>query len=236
MTLAYHVLNHLWQSTLFAAVVGLLTLALRTNHARQRHWLWLAASVKFLIPFSLLVGIGNHLGGTAARPVTLPGLYFAMEEVSQPFSQPGSPVSLIAAPTSLLPVLLLGVWFCGCAAVLFYWWMRWRRVSTAVRAALPLRDGRELEVLRRRERIAEIEKQIDLVSSSSPLEPGVFGIRRPVLVLPAGISDRLSDAQLEAILAHELCHVRRRDNLLRFTWASRPCSGFIPWCGGWERD
>jgi uncharacterized protein (TIGR03435 family) len=34
-----------------------------------------------------------------------------------------------------------------------------------------------------------------------------------VLWLPAGIGDRLEDAELEAILAHELCHIRRRDNL-----------------------
>jgi bla regulator protein BlaR1 len=41
----------------------------------------------------------------------------------------------------------------------------------------------------------------------------VFGILRPVLLWPAGISERLVDAQLEAILAHEMSHVRRRDNL-----------------------
>jgi beta-lactamase regulating signal transducer with metallopeptidase domain len=44
-------------------------------------------------------------------------------------------------------------------------------------------------------------------------EPGVFGVRRPVLLLPAGITDRLTPPQLKAIVAHELCHVRRRDNL-----------------------
>src|SRR5437870_7751474 len=53
--------NHLWQSTLFAITVGLLTLILRKNQARARYWLWLAASVKFLIPFSVLVGMGSHL-------------------------------------------------------------------------------------------------------------------------------------------------------------------------------
>ncbi len=41
----------------------------------------------------------------------------------------------------------------------------------------------------------------------------MFGIFRPVLLLPEGITERLTAAQLEAILAHELCHVRRRDNL-----------------------
>jgi bla regulator protein BlaR1 len=52
-----------------------------------------------------------------------------------------------------------------------------------------------------------------LVSSTAKLEPGVFGIFRPALWLPAGIADRLNDAELEAVLAHELCHARRRDNL-----------------------
>jgi uncharacterized protein (TIGR03435 family) len=33
------------------------------------------------------------------------------------------------------------------------------------------------------------------------------------LLLPEGIGERLNPAQLDAILAHELCHVRRRDNL-----------------------
>ena len=47
--------NHLWQTTVFAAVVWLTTLFLRRNQARVRYGLWLAASVKFLIPFSLLV-------------------------------------------------------------------------------------------------------------------------------------------------------------------------------------
>ena len=37
--------NHLWQSTIFAGVAGLLTLGLRKDHARVRYWLWFAASL-----------------------------------------------------------------------------------------------------------------------------------------------------------------------------------------------
>ena len=51
------VANHLWRSTLFAATAGLLSLALRKQRAQVRYGLWLAASVKFLIPFALLVSI-----------------------------------------------------------------------------------------------------------------------------------------------------------------------------------
>jgi len=51
------------------------------------------------------------------------------------------------------------------------------------------------------------------MTSATFLEPGVFGIRPPVLLLPDGITRHLTPPQLEAIVTHELCHVRRRDNL-----------------------
>jgi bla regulator protein BlaR1 len=51
--------NHLWQSTLFLGIVALLALLMRKNQARIRYWLWMAASAKFLIPFSLLISLGS---------------------------------------------------------------------------------------------------------------------------------------------------------------------------------
>jgi bla regulator protein BlaR1 len=212
--------NHLWQSTLFALAAALLTLILRKNHARARYWLWLAASVKFLIPFSLLAGLGSHLAWSHGSAGTNDGLYFAMEEVSQPFTQPAMSMISRATPSTvfsslmrLLPSLLAAVWLCGFLVVVFAWYMRWRRISAAVRDARPLREGREVETLRRLERIAGRRKRIELLLSQTSLEPGIFGIARPVLVWPKGISERLEDAHLEVILAHELWHVRRRDNL-----------------------
>ena len=58
-----------------------------------------------------------------------------------------------------------------------------------------------------------IQKPINMRLSRASLEPGIFGILRPVLVWPQGITVQLDDPHLEAILAHELMHVRRRDNL-----------------------
>ena len=53
--------NHLWQSTLFAVLVASLTLAFKKNQARIRHRLWLAASLKVLVPFSGSVKLGRRL-------------------------------------------------------------------------------------------------------------------------------------------------------------------------------
>ncbi len=214
--------NHLWQSTLFAVVAGLLTLMLRKNQARARYWIWLAASLKFLVPFSLLVGMGSHLAWSRGSDGVETGFTFAMDQFSQPFSQPMTPVrshaaSVAASPlvsfTHLLPNILAAAWIYGFVAVLFVWWVRWRRMSAAMREAVPLRDGREITALRRLERAGGMQRRIEVFLSRASLEPGIFGIARPVLVWPDGISARLDEAHVEAILAHELGHVRRRDNL-----------------------
>jgi TonB family protein len=82
-----------------------------------------------------------------------------------------------------------------------------------MRESAPLREGREVETLRRLERMGGVQKRIELVVTRTSLEPGIFGIAQPVLMWPEGISGRLEDANLEAVLAHEVWHVRRRDNL-----------------------
>ena len=207
--------NHLWQSTLFAVAAGLLTLAFKKNRAQVRYWLWLTASLKFLVPFSLLVSAGSYLGWSKTSTATS-GFTFVMEEMSQPFSVASSQAAAATVLTKfigLLPALLLIAWICGCLAVLIFWWVRWRRITTSIRGALPVTSDRELDALRRLEQSAGIKKQVKLIVSKSALEPGIVGIFRPIMLLPAGISDRLSNAQMEAIITHELCHVRRRDNL-----------------------
>ena len=191
--------NHLWQSTLFAGAAGLLTLLLRNNRAHASYCLWLAASVKFLVPFSLLVFAGSQLGRhTAASPArfSIPQM---IEQVNEPFIAdsavtPTPHPSRTASP--LLPILL-AAWAVGFGLLAFSWWLRWRKMRRVLRAASPVLLGIGIPVL----------------SSASLMEPGVFGVFRPVLLLPDGIADRLSPAELQAVLAHELCHVRRRDNL-----------------------
>ena len=210
--------NHLWQSTLVAVVAGLLTLAFREHRARTRYWIWLAASLKFLLPFSLLVTLGRFAAWShseSAKPV----LYSAVEEITQPFSPPIPavvPHTPLQSASSIWPHLapvLLVLWFVGFICVLSLWIARWRRILRAMNSAERVCDGREVFALRRLELLGGIRTPISLLLSNLSLEPGIFGIARPVLLWPQGISTHLADAHLEAILAHEVWHVRRRDNL-----------------------
>ena len=55
------VLDHLWQSTAFALLAPVVAFWLRPNRAHVRYLVWLVASIKFLIPFSVLIDAGSRL-------------------------------------------------------------------------------------------------------------------------------------------------------------------------------
>ena len=157
------ILNHLWQSTAFAAAIALVTLALRRNSPRVRYWLWFAASMKFLLPFSLLVSTGSRMplshGVPAFHAVTVQQMSFVFSPVVTPVRQ---------------PFPWIWVWAAG---VLFFaarWFRNWCFVKTA-----------------------------------RTLEPGVYGLFRPELRLPEG----LTDEQLSVVIAHEERHIECFDNL-----------------------
>jgi beta-lactamase regulating signal transducer with metallopeptidase domain len=193
-------LNHLWQSSIFVGGAGLLALALHRNGAYVRFWLWFAASVKFLVPFQALAAPGSYLLAPIARPE--PAILL-IEPWTQPFTT-RSPVPA-AAPAALSPVtqpdlasILLALWIAGFAVIAIRWLVRWSRVRKLLRESVD----------------AHLAAPVAVKFSASRLEPGLVGILRPVILLPQGIEQRLSPGELKAILAHELCHWRRRDNLL----------------------
>ena len=211
--------NHLWQSTAFAVAIGLLTLLFARNRARVRYSLWLAASAKFLIPFSALMAMSSLIPlSNHAIPAMQPSLISAIHVLDQPFSARAfmrdvSPQSFVQRAEVWLPATLLLIWTLGFAAVLLAWYARCRQVLKMLRRAIPVEDGREAQILRRIENKTSARPRTRLLISNDLMEPGVFGIFRPELLWPAQLSERLEEAHLEAILAHEVAHVRRRDNL-----------------------
>jgi bla regulator protein BlaR1 len=207
--------DHIWQSSIFAVTAAALMLSLRKTPARVRYGIWLTASLKFLIPFALLIRLGQMIGPhRVSTPQT--GFYSAVQGISQPFAQPAAHAALGALnKADLFPAvtyLVATVWAMGATGVAILWWIRWRRIARAKLAAVPVTGGREVALLRRLEPVAGV-RPVKLLLSQNPLEPGIFGIARPVLLWPLGISEELQDAHISAILAHELWHVRRRDNL-----------------------
>lgn len=204
--------DHLWQSTLFAVVAALLAQVVRNNRAHLRHWIWFAASVKFLVPFAVLWQVGSQVGARLA-----PSGHTVFYVWAEPELNPGAAIP--AAHLALRPEsldwagLAVAVWLGGLLLLVVYWWRAWRRIRAIVDTAAEVREGVAYEMLLRMRRQAGVRTPVVLMATETSLEPCVFGIFRPVLLLPRGILDYLRPGHLEAIVAHELSHVRRWDNL-----------------------
>ncbi len=188
------IVNHLWQSTLIVTAVAALAALLRDHGAHVRYWLWWAASVKFLVPFSLLALLGSAVGGAAAPLIEPADWPATLGFIAEPM-----PETVTWTPLSLA---LLGVWAVGFAAVAGSWAVRAIKLRALLRAAAPYAAA-----------LPRVAGRLEARTTPALVEPALVGIARPVLLLPQGITEHLTAPQLDAVLAHELSHWRRRDNL-----------------------
>ena len=206
MTLAF-VLNHLWQSTLVAGAAWLLCrTVLASTHARLRFLVWLAASIKFLIPFAALVAAGRlaapRMVLAGAPPHAPANVWSSTGTVlaTGPFQAPSTLVNG-AETGALLVAGVVALWALGTMVVVASWIRGWQPVRRAMRGAAPVGHFLGVPVL------------LSQDMRRTRLEPGVVGLLRQAILLPAGLGDELTESQLHSVLLHEWHHARRRDNL-----------------------
>ncbi len=215
--------SHLWQATIVAGLCLLALPAFRSAGAKARHGLWALAFVCFAIPQDLVSFIAGPLGIRAGFD----------NSVGAQLQQVSGTVALVARPPIIahpqtaslsaatgghreLYCMLTIVWIAGCVFLLTWWWFRQYRFAGSLRKAGHEAGTvliRTLESLKRR---LGVRRQIRLRIVGPGHEPGVCGIWRPLIVLPEEMPKKLTPAEIEAVLAHELVHVARWDNL----WSS----------------
>jgi len=110
--------------------------------------------------------------------------------------------------------MLAVAWGVGAAFVIVAWCWRWVNLWKAIGGTEVLHHGREAKILRRLGGDGKRCAQIRIVLSRTMMEPGIFGIFDPVMIWPEKLTSQLTDEQIEAIMAHELAHLRRHDNLV----------------------
>lgn len=204
---------HLWQSTLLLVAAWVLALACRSNAAAIRYWIWFAASAKFLVPLALLQQFGDHLGRSLPKPLPVdPSLIETANAMFIPSVARGAGIA-DGMPSHIVAVVV-AVWTLGAAMLCLRWIVQWRSIRSML-APAPHTSPQMY-----------MESPAPVRITSGDLTTGVFGIFRPVVILPRKVMRALSPKQLRAVLAHEACHIRRRDNL---TAAIHRCVEVIFW-------
>jgi bla regulator protein blaR1 len=127
---------------------------------------------------------------------------------------PPAPALLAAAYESLSPAArwLGTTWLALAGAMLVRWVGGWWLSLRLTRKGAHPPSPQHLTALARAAHRVGVRRRVTLATSSAVTVPTLLGTRRPCILLPAALT-ALDAAELEAILAHELAHIRRRDGL-----------------------
>lgn len=205
--LGWTLLHFLWQGILMAALYALArALAGGRISARGRYAIACASLLAMTVAPALTYWwLGNS--GQAARIGDLTD--WAARQLA-----PGAAYSPVTDPWQQAMPGIVMVWFAGAAACSI-------RLLMGFISAAALRRSRHAPVLaewqQTLDRLIErmhVSRSVRLLATDRVDSPSVIGWLRPVILAPVGVLCGLAPEQVEALLAHELAHVRRHDYLV----------------------
>ena len=195
-----------WQAGVLALAVMLARLALRRAPKWAVCLLWVLVAVRLVLPFSLQSPVSLQ---AAQSPVTaalyeLPQTQEAAQKTDEVLSggsmepvTPLPPAEIVTAQPvpAIKPVmtvsLLAAIWLAGVVMMLTYMLVSYLGIYRRVRTAVRLEDN--------------------VYRCGAWGTPFVLGLLRPRIYVPEG----MDDAALPQVLAHERCHIRRGDHLVK---------------------
>ena len=223
--IGWTLLHTLWQGALFALLLGLALVALRTYSAQARY----LVAVGFLSAFFLAAGLtayGHYrqpseaaaltpvtiAAGAERRAAPLPGA--TATPTAEPAPTTASSVGLLDRARAyfdrhlplivtlwLLGVLVLQLRFLGQLVYV-------QRLKSYAVSSLP--DEWTVRLRALEERLG-VRRRVEYLRSHRVESPFTTGWLRPAILLPSRLLDTLGVPELTAILAHELAHIRRND-------------------------
>jgi beta-lactamase regulating signal transducer with metallopeptidase domain len=224
------IIHSIWQATLIAIITGIVLILLQKKSAQMRYIVANAALVLVLIS-----AIGTFYFQLENAPKTNPQLTELIEkaktqtivfqqnttdlaekpDVINQKSDIEGPLSINAFKsyfTQHLPLIVM-LWLLGVGAFIL-------RLLSGISYTAYLRnkmnfptDEYWLETLENLKNKIGLKQTIELVESALVRSPMVVGHLKPMILFPIGAINRLNPNEVEAILAHEIAHILRKDYL-----------------------
>lgn len=223
---SWDLLSLLVRLTLIPAIGGVLCLLLRNASAATRHLTataTLTALIAFPVAWVLLPTVALPIlpAATTPAPVALdsaPAVWTASTSSDPiPETNAGSatevvgPAAPVSSPWRILDLALLTI-LAVAAALLFHVLVSFVAAWVTARRARPIDDAELRRALKSACERLGVSRRVDLRESSSVTVPVVWGLFRPVLLLPVGARGWTRE-RLRIVFLHEVAHVARHDGL-----------------------
>jgi beta-lactamase regulating signal transducer with metallopeptidase domain len=221
-------LHFVWQGSLLALFLLIVKTIVPSSAARLRYTA--ARLIMLTMPIALIVTATWNVYSGPGRAAPTSRLSMQAPAATPEQAVYYAPTSSAARPG--ISGWVVCIWMIGVlllSARMAAGWMGVRNLKRGASSADP-----ELEdIVRRLKRRLRLSAPVRLCTSAAVRVPAVIGCLRPYIVLPVTALTGLSEAQIAAILAHELAHIRRRDYLVNsLQTVSKRCCFITLLCGG----
>jgi ankyrin repeat protein/beta-lactamase regulating signal transducer with metallopeptidase domain len=222
----------IWQSAVLAAIIYVVTMLIRRASAATCFWLWMLVPLRLLVMPLITISLpllpatapepeGMNVGLLSAEvAVVNPAGAVPSEqrlglEKSESMVSPTSGTGSIDRPTlpSVWTLLMTG-WLAGLALCSTRLFRDWRRVMHISDEAIEATEGGVLESAQRAGTTLGLKRMPKVLITKERISPFLFGVFKPVLVVPEGLIANVRAEELIAVFAHEFAHLRRRDPLI----------------------
>lgn len=210
--ISWTLLHSLWQGLILAIFAGLVILFTKKAKANLRYSILSGLFLAFMIA----------VGFTFNYEYQSDAMFISSEEliVMEDFNQ-----DEILLPASEAPdYFQMGINFLNqnSKTIVFIWFLIFSIKCFGIFRSLSniyrIRNYRNQEVpeywsqrVLELSQILKIKKKIVLLESQLVSVPSVTGFFKPIILIPIGLLSNLPQDQIEAILLHELAHIRRKD-------------------------
>ncbi|MEO5688790.1 MAG: M56 family metallopeptidase [Burkholderiaceae bacterium] len=213
---AFSLLHSLWELALLALFAAAHLASLRRASASARH----AAGMGWLLAMAAAPAITFAFYWHALAPAVSTGAQWFGSVVHA--QEAGIETSTLLASTWSGWVLacLAQVWLLGVALMVvrqFGGWRALRRIEHAPSVPLPAPWQQRFDVLRH---AMGVSRSVSVRMAEHVVSPFTAHVLRPLVWLPLSLLTHLPREQIEALLAHELAHIRRLD----WCWNTIQCA------------
>ena len=211
-TIIYLILLHsIWQGIALAALTGLTMLLARRSAPAVRYRLLVGLLVLFVGGMMLkIMSVVPHPGNYQQQTVTTDDGQKIMSSITR-LDLGGAGIASYLNEHSDLIVWLWLIIVC----------FKSIRLAAGLRIAYQMKRQQVYEAgFYWQDRVKEladrlgINQQVRIMQSALAKTPLVIGHLKPLILMPLGLMNNLSSAEVEAILCHELAHIRRKDFLV----------------------
>ena len=210
--LGWSVLHSLWQGAAFASLTGIY-LNFKPNLAARKRYLVAFSGLLAILAAALLTFFWYLLAPHPAEEAMPGGTENPANNLLIIVTAPEAQLSMLGWVNRHLGFVVqfwsVGVILFGLRSLIGWIYAQ----SMKRRRTRPAPEFCQTSTLDIAARLG-IRRKVEVLESALLQTPVVIGALKPVILLPLGIMNRLTPAELEAVLAHELAHILRQDYLL----------------------